>query len=161
MSAEDEAVVRRFYEEMNNGRKNELAAELFTADHAFHDPQVPRRDGPTAWSPPCRRTRTASTATGRSRRSSRADDKVVVRWTGTGDHVGEMNGIPPTGKPIRVDAIAIHRMARRQDRRDLGGLGHPRLPAAARRGPDRKLTQRAASAGGGSRRKGPPHAADR
>ena len=46
MSAENEAVVRRFYEEMNNGRKNELAAELFTADHQMHDPQVPTADGP-------------------------------------------------------------------------------------------------------------------
>ena len=33
MSAENEAVVRRFYEEMNNGRHNELAGELFTVDH--------------------------------------------------------------------------------------------------------------------------------
>ena len=32
MSAADEAVVRRFYDEMNNGRKLELAPELFTAD---------------------------------------------------------------------------------------------------------------------------------
>jgi hypothetical protein len=32
-----EAVVRRFYEEMNNGRKNDLAEELFTADHIMHD----------------------------------------------------------------------------------------------------------------------------
>jgi steroid delta-isomerase-like uncharacterized protein len=36
------------------------------------------------------------------------DDKVVVRWTGTGTHVAEVNGIPPTGKPVRVDAISIH-----------------------------------------------------
>lgn len=28
----EEAVVRRFDEEMNNGRKNELAVELFTED---------------------------------------------------------------------------------------------------------------------------------
>ena len=37
MSAENEAVVRRFYEEMNNGRKNDLAEELLTADHIMHD----------------------------------------------------------------------------------------------------------------------------
>ncbi len=37
MSATDEAVVRRFYEEMNNGRKLELASELFAADHRTHD----------------------------------------------------------------------------------------------------------------------------
>ena len=48
MSAGDEAVVRRFYEEMNNDRKLELAADLFTSDHKFHDPQVPTPDGPVA-----------------------------------------------------------------------------------------------------------------
>jgi predicted ester cyclase len=40
-----------------------------------------------------------------------AGDRVVVRWTGSGSHVGELNGVPSTGKPIRVDAITIHRMA--------------------------------------------------
>ena len=33
-----------------------------------------------------------------------------MRWTGTGTHVGEVNGIAPTGRPIRVDAISIHRI---------------------------------------------------
>jgi predicted ester cyclase len=35
---------------------------------------------------------------------------VTVRWTGSGTHVGDVNGIPPTGKSVRVDAIAIHRI---------------------------------------------------
>jgi steroid delta-isomerase-like uncharacterized protein len=39
-----------------------------------------------------------------------ADDRVVVRWTGSGTHVAEVNGIPATGKKIRVDAITIHRL---------------------------------------------------
>lgn len=47
MGASEEAVVRRFYEEMNNGRKNELAGELFTDDHVLHDPQVPAGPGPS------------------------------------------------------------------------------------------------------------------
>lgn len=38
-------------------------------------------------------------------------DRVTVRWTGTGTHVAELNGIPATGRTIRVDAISIHRMA--------------------------------------------------
>ena len=38
VSAAGEAVVRRFYDEMKNGRKLELAADLFTADHTMHDP---------------------------------------------------------------------------------------------------------------------------
>jgi hypothetical protein len=45
MSASEEAVVRRFYEQMNNERKNDLAHELFTADHRLHDPQSSAEDG--------------------------------------------------------------------------------------------------------------------
>jgi predicted ester cyclase len=38
-------------------------------------------------------------------------DRVVVRWTGTGTQVGEINGVPATASPIRVDGITIHRMS--------------------------------------------------
>ncbi len=40
-----------------------------------------------------------------------AGDHVVTRWTGTGTHVGELMGIPPTDRPISVEAITIHRIA--------------------------------------------------
>jgi hypothetical protein len=33
---------------MNNERKNDLAGELFTDDHKFHDPQILVADGPAA-----------------------------------------------------------------------------------------------------------------
>lgn len=36
---------------------------------------------------------------------------MTVRWTGSGTHVGEVNGIPPTGEAVGVDAISVHRMA--------------------------------------------------
>jgi hypothetical protein len=48
MGVSEEAVVRRFYEEMNTGRKLEIAGELFTDDHVLHDPQVPGGTGPQA-----------------------------------------------------------------------------------------------------------------
>ena len=40
-----------------------------------------------------------------------AGDRVVVRWTGSGTHVADMNGIPPTGRSVTVDAISIHRLS--------------------------------------------------
>lgn len=43
-----------------------------------------------------------------------ADDKVVMRWRGTGTNDGAMMGMPPTGKHAEVTGITI-------DRYDSGG----------------------------------------
>ena len=110
MSAETEAVVRRFYEEMNNGRKNELAPELFTSGHVMHDPQVPAGKGPQGMVDVVSTYQEGVDGHWEIEEIFSAGDRVVVRWTGSGKHVGEINGIPATGKSIRVDAITIHRM---------------------------------------------------
>lgn len=111
MSGANEAVVRRFYEEMNNGRHNELAAELFTADHQLHDPQVPAADGPGGVAAAVATYQTGVDGHWEIDDIFSSGDKVVVRWTGTGEHVADLNGIAPTGKKIDVSAISIHRMA--------------------------------------------------
>src|SRR5205807_8233601 len=98
MSAADEAVVRRFYEQMCNERKNDLAPELFTADHKLHDPQVPAGVGPEAVADVVSVYQTGVEGHWEIEEIFSTDDRVVVRWTGSGTHVGEVNGIPPTGK---------------------------------------------------------------
>lgn len=110
MSASDEAVVRRFYDEMNNDRKNELAPELFTDDHRMHDPQVPTADGPQGMADTVAVYQQAVEGHWDIEEMFSTGDRVVVRWIGSGKHVGELNGIPATGKSVRVDAITIHRM---------------------------------------------------
>ena len=111
MSAADEAVVRRFYEQMCNERKNDLAPELFTADHQLHDPQIPAGVGPEAVAEVVSVYQTGVEGHWEIEEIFSTDDRVIVRWTGSGTHVGELNGIPPTGKKISVDAISVHRMA--------------------------------------------------
>ena len=37
-------------------------------------------------------------------------DRVVTRWTGQGTHLGELNGIPATGRAAKVWGIFIHRL---------------------------------------------------
>src|SRR5262245_25023955 len=39
------------------------------------------------------------------------DDKVVVRWSFTGTHKGELLGISPTGKKVQMTGISINRVA--------------------------------------------------
>jgi steroid delta-isomerase-like uncharacterized protein len=110
MGASQEAVVRRFYEEMNSGRKNELASELFTADHVLHDPQVPAGPGPQGVVDVVKVYQDAVEGHWEIEEMFSTDDRVAVRWTGSGRHVAEINGIPATGKSVRVDALSIHRI---------------------------------------------------
>lgn len=111
MSTQNEAVVRRFYEQMCNERKNELAPELFRADHRMHDPQVPTPDGPAGMAETVSTYQQGVEGHWAIEEIFSSGDRVVVRWTGSGRHTATLNGIPPTGKDIRVDPITIHRLA--------------------------------------------------
>jgi steroid delta-isomerase-like uncharacterized protein len=37
-------------------------------------------------------------------------DKAVARWSAQGTHLGAFNGIPPTGRTVRVSGIVICRL---------------------------------------------------
>jgi steroid delta-isomerase-like uncharacterized protein len=37
-------------------------------------------------------------------------DRVVVRWTNRGTHVGELAGMPPTGKSFTIAGVDIYRI---------------------------------------------------
>ena len=39
------------------------------------------------------------------------DDVVVTRWTGSGTHSGELMGIAPTRKKVKVPGVWIHRFS--------------------------------------------------
>jgi len=110
MSAENEALARRFFEEMCNGRHYELAEEILAPDHRYHDAQSP----PTDPGPEGMKQTVSIYAEGLDGRWEvhdifSAGDQVAVRWTGHGVHKTEMMGLSPTGKEIRVDAITILR----------------------------------------------------
>ena len=114
MSAEEnKALVRRFFEEFCTGRKLELAETLMSADHRYHDPQLPDvPPGPQGMAQTIAVYQDAVDGHWNiDEMMAAGNDRVVTRWTGTGTHIAELQGIPRTGKSVKVSAISIHRIA--------------------------------------------------
>ena len=117
MSAqENKAIVQRFFDEVCNARKLEVANELFSADHTYSDPSIPGiPPGPEGQKQLVTTYQTAfPDAHWHVEEMIAEGDKVVTRWTGRGTHKAELQGnppIPPTGKEVAVPGIWIHRIA--------------------------------------------------
>jgi len=99
----------RLYDLLNTGRVDEIAA-LVTPDYEEHDPlpgQGTGRDGAVD---------RFSMIVGALAPHFTIDDviaegdKVVVRWTNAGTHVGEFAGIPATGGTFSIAGIDIYRV---------------------------------------------------
>ncbi|MDB5077904.1 MAG: putative cyclase [Chloroflexi bacterium] len=112
MSAEEnKALVTRFFEEFCNGRNLALADTLMTPDHVYQDPQIPNVRGPQAMAQTIAVFQDGVDGHWQVEEMEAAEgDRVVTRWTGTGTHNAEVMGIPPTGKPVRVSALSLHRI---------------------------------------------------
>jgi len=111
MSAENEAVVRRFFEEFCNGRRLDIAEEIIAPDWTIyepHDPPVAR--GPEGAKQVVSLYQDAVEGRWEIKEMISSGDKVVTRWVGHGVHSSELMGIPPTGRELHVDAITIHRI---------------------------------------------------
>ena len=113
MSTENKALVNRFFEEVCNGRKLGVADEIFAAKHTYHDPSSPWVGlGPEGMK---QLTAAYQNAFGDAHWSTdetlTAGDTVITRWTGSGTHSGDLQGIAPTGKKVNVKGIWIQRIA--------------------------------------------------
>ncbi len=111
MSAENEALVRRFFEDFCNGRRSEVADEIIAPDYVSHGPQAPPAEGPDGVRARVGLYQDSVDGHWNVVEMFSSDDRVVARWTGTGSHRGELMGLAATGKPIDVDAISIFRIA--------------------------------------------------
>jgi len=111
MSVENEALARRFFEELCNQRNGAVADEIVSADYVSHGPQAPPAEGPDGV-----RARIAVYQDALEgywdvqEVLSAGEDRVVVRWIGRGTHTGELTGIPATGGTIACDATTIFRI---------------------------------------------------
>jgi predicted SnoaL-like aldol condensation-catalyzing enzyme len=111
MSAENEQLVRRFFEEFCNGRRPEVADEIISPDYVAHGPQAPPAVGPDGVRARVGLYQEAVAGHWDVKELFSVDDRVVARWVGSGRHEGELMGLAPTGAPIEVDAISLFRIA--------------------------------------------------
>jgi steroid delta-isomerase-like uncharacterized protein len=115
MSAEaNKAIVRRLWQEVWNRADLAVADAIFDDAYAAHEKAfVPVI---RAAFPDSHHTIEDLIAEG---------DKVVTRFTWTGTHRGEFEGIPPSGRRISVAGIWIHRLegGRIVEGRDWGLVG--------------------------------------
>ncbi len=111
-TAENKALVRRFYEEIDKGNlaaMDELVAENYL-DH--NPPPFPGlQPGLEGVKQQFKIFLEATPGYHRIDDQIAEGDKVVTRLTAIGTHEGEMFGIPPTGKKLEMTATVIHRIA--------------------------------------------------
>jgi predicted ester cyclase len=107
MSAENVALVRRFFEEVWNDRRAEAIDELLD-DESFCTADTGDMLGPAGFRaiqyepmlaafPDARVTIEGIMAAG---------DEVAVRWSADATHTGEAMGMTPTGRPVRLEGVS-------------------------------------------------------
>ena len=106
----NKALVRRFYDEVLNGRRLEAIHELAIHGYDEHDPLPGQRDGREGLE-----DRVSMLIEGLAPTFTIEDvvaegDRVVVRWTNSARHVGDFLGIPATGRSCSIAGIDIYRL---------------------------------------------------
>jgi steroid delta-isomerase-like uncharacterized protein len=113
MSIETNKLVMHRFTEFINTASEKLAAELISPDAIFHVPGRPEPlKGPAGYLavigmmrggfPDIQWTLEQTIAEG---------DEVAARFTMRGTHRGPFFGVPPTGKPIEVQAMNFYRLS--------------------------------------------------
>jgi steroid delta-isomerase-like uncharacterized protein len=103
-------IVTRVTEEPWTGDYSSID-ELVASDYVGHDPSQPDTNGPQGIKDFADQFRTGY-PDGRVKIDQQWEDGdyVISRWTGTGTQQGELMGIAPTGKQVRVTGITISRI---------------------------------------------------
>jgi steroid delta-isomerase-like uncharacterized protein len=110
MSTEaNKAIIRRYFEEVRNRGNYDLVDELFDPSYQVNRLGLPSSiagframdaAARTAF-PDCHWTIEDQIAEG---------DKVMTRFTIHGTHLGIWRGVPPTGRPVAIRGITVHRL---------------------------------------------------
>jgi steroid delta-isomerase-like uncharacterized protein len=110
---ENKELARRFFLEFFNTRSQTVGEEIVADDFVTHHPAspdgIPGRDGALQFVDTFRDAFPDLEYAPEDVIGS--GDKVAVRWIAHGTHMGEFQGLPPTGKRIAVTGIDIFRVA--------------------------------------------------
>jgi steroid delta-isomerase-like uncharacterized protein len=106
----NKSVVRRYYEDILNAGSVDALAELAVVDYAEHDPLPGQGAGREGLRERVEMLRGAFRPNFTIEDIIAEGDKVVVRWTNRGTHVGAFMGMPATGKAFVIAGIDIHRL---------------------------------------------------
>lgn len=111
MSTENnKLLVRRLYDEVLNQQTTAPVAELATAEYVEHDPLPGQGEGLAGLVDRVQQLTTAFAPHFEIEDLLAEGDRVMVRWTNTGTHVGEFAGIPPTGRSFQIAGIDVYRI---------------------------------------------------
>ena len=107
-------IVRKFFSEFLTKGNLAVANEIIASNHLHHDPATPDfGKGPKGQQQVVSLYRNAfPDLQFKIDRLIDAEDLVTVRYNATGTHKGELRGIAPTNKIIRVQGIAVLRISR-------------------------------------------------
>ncbi len=110
-SIENANTVRKVIDEIWNRGQMAMADMFFTADYIDHDPATTSTmRGPEAVKQNATMYRTAFPDLHLNVEETISDgDHVATRWTSTGTHTGDLQGIAPTGKSTTSTGITIAR----------------------------------------------------
>lgn len=112
MTMTNAAIVRRVYDEILNQENKSLIDELYAAEVVIHDPFMGAQTGREAF-----RQLLSVFDTGFPHHRVEVQqviadgDWVSVVHTHTATHAGVFNGLPPTGKTVRVAGVEVFRLA--------------------------------------------------
>lgn len=123
---ERKAVARRVFEEIFNQGKFEIADEIYAKDFVNHG--LTRNIGLAEDQAAARGWRAAAPDLKMTIEKLLADgDLVVVLWSAEGTNTGTGNGLPATGKKVRVRGITIWRISDGKIREEWSAFDETRI----------------------------------
>ena len=111
MSAEHKVLVRRWFQEVWNQGRSAAIDELLADEAVIHGFGPKPLRGPAGFKPFHSAYRNAFPDVTITVDDMVAEgDKVAVRWSGAGTHLGDGLGMPATGRPIQFHGMNIVRV---------------------------------------------------